>query len=212
MQNYNKHIKILRDKCDVFLKEVEAIGNECAYTDRLLEDILEYADKVKQVYEQDGEETMNNRISAIAEFAQRRDDEITAKQKQAEDREEFLKQTILGWHDRIQQLIDTANACLKHGIKFWHTWANDHNYDHGYFITDACSHILGFELKHYNSSSITRIGKKGGGYDHYDIFTDGKTIEATGDDRLWALERFVEKFDEFETKFYDYVDRICKSK
>lgn len=53
MQNYNKSIKTLRDKCDVFLKEVKAIGNECAYTDRLLEEILEYADTIKQTYKQD---------------------------------------------------------------------------------------------------------------------------------------------------------------
>ena len=54
MQNYEKSIKTLRDKCDVFLKEVKAIGNECAYTDRLLEEILEYADTIKNTYEEDG--------------------------------------------------------------------------------------------------------------------------------------------------------------
>ena len=155
---------------------------------------------------------MNNRINAIAEFAQRRDDDIANKKKQAEDREEFLKQTILGWSDRIQQLIDTANACVAHGIKFWHDYANDRGYDHNYFRTDGCSHILGFEFNPYRPSTITRIGKEGGGCCHFDVYTDGKSIMATGADRLWALERFVEVFDEFETKFYAYVDKVCQSK
>ena len=53
MQNYEKSIITLRDKCDVFLKEVKAIGNECAYTDALLEEILKAADTIKQDYEQD---------------------------------------------------------------------------------------------------------------------------------------------------------------
>jgi hypothetical protein len=155
---------------------------------------------------------MNNRINAIAEFAQKRDMEIANKKKQAEDREEFLKQTILGWSERIQQLIETANACLEYGIKFWHDSASDRNYDHNYFVTDGCSHILGFECNRFHPAQITRIGKEGGGCCYYDVFTDGKTIEATGDDRLWALEKFVGNFDEFETKFYAYVDKICKSK
>lgn len=157
-------------------------------------------------------EVAEQRLDAIAAFAQRRDAEIVAKKKQAENREEFLKQTILGWSDRIQQLIDTANACISYGIPICHDYINGRNYDDNYFRTDGCSHILGFEFNPHHPSTITRIGKEGGGYDHYNVYTDGKTITATGDDRLWALERFVEKFDEFETKFYAYVDKVCKSK
>lgn len=152
-----------------------------------------------------------SRIDNIANFAQRRDEEAANKVKQAESREEFLKQTILSWSDRIQELIATANACVEHGIKIDHDRINDRDYEHNYFITDACSHILGFEYL-YGCTTIKRIGKRGGGCCHFNIFTDGITIEATGTDRLWALERFVEAFDEFETKFYEYVDRVCKSK
>lgn len=153
-----------------------------------------------------------SRLDNIANFAQRREADEAAKIKKAEDREEFLKQTILGWSDRIQELVDTANACVKHGIKFWTTSPNYCYYDDGHFITDGWCHILGFEFNHCRPATITRIGKEGGGACHFDVFTDGKTITATGTDRLWALERFVESFDEFETKFYAYVDRICRSK
>lgn len=155
---------------------------------------------------------MNDRINAITAFAQRRDIEIANKKKQAEDREEFLKQTILGWSDRIQQLIDTANACVKNGIKFYHNGTSGCNYDGNHFITDAWCHILGFEFNKCHPTTITRIGKMGGGACDFDIYTDGKTITATGGSRLWALEQFVDSFDEFESKFYAYVDKICKSK
>ena len=158
------------------------------------------------------EDSSMSRIDNIANFAQRRDDEIAAKKKAAEDKEEFLKQTILGWSDQIQQLIDTANACVKHGIKFYHYDASGRNYDHNYFITDGCSHILGFEFNRCHPSTITRIGKEGGGCCDFDVYTDGQTITATGNSRLWALEEFVKSFDEFETKFYAYVDKVCQSK
>lgn len=153
-----------------------------------------------------------SRIDNIANFARRREEELANKKRQAEDREELLRQTILGWSDRIQELIETANACVEHGIPIDHDHINDRDYDHNYFITDGCSHILGFEFNRHRPSVITRIGKEGGGCCHFNVYTDGKTLVATGDDRLWALGRFVEAFDEFETKFYAYVDKVCKSK
>ena len=178
---------------------------------------LDFSGWINAMYEEykffeSEDNVMNDRINAIASFAQRRDAEIENKKKQADDREEFLKQTILGWSDRIQQLIDTANACVKHGIKFWHDSVNNRKYDGNYFVTDGCCHILGFEFNRHRPSTITRIGKEGGGCCHFNVFTDGKTIEATGDGRLWALEEFVKRFDEFETKFYAYIDKICASK
>ena len=155
---------------------------------------------------------MNNRIDAIASFAKRRDEAIVAQKQKEMDREEFLKQTILGWSDRIQQLMDTANACVEHGIKFYHSSTSNCNYDGGHFITDSWCHILGFEFNRCHPSTITRIGKRGGGACDFDVFTDGKTITATGGSKLWALEQFVKSFDEFETKFYAYVDKVCQSK
>ena len=95
-----------------------------------------------------------SRLDNIAGFAQKRDAEVAAKTKQKEEREEFLKDTILGWHDRIQELIDTANACVKHGIPISHDTISGRDYDHKYFITDGCSHILGFEFNRHRPSII----------------------------------------------------------
>lgn len=53
MKNYKNKIKELRNKCDEFLQQVNSIGNECAWTDRKLEDILDYASKIEKDYEED---------------------------------------------------------------------------------------------------------------------------------------------------------------
>ena len=50
MKNYKNKIKELRNKCDEFLQQVDGLGNECAWTDRKLEAILELADKIKKDY------------------------------------------------------------------------------------------------------------------------------------------------------------------
>lgn len=53
MKSYKNKIKELRNKCDEFLWQVNSIGNECAWTDRKLEAILELADKIKADYEEE---------------------------------------------------------------------------------------------------------------------------------------------------------------
>lgn len=53
MKNYKKMVKLLYKECEIFLEQVEALGNECAWTDRMLENILETADKIKKDYEEE---------------------------------------------------------------------------------------------------------------------------------------------------------------
>ena len=53
MKSYKNKIKELRNKCDEFLQQVSSIGNECAWTDRKLEAILELASKIKKDYEEE---------------------------------------------------------------------------------------------------------------------------------------------------------------
>ena len=50
MKNYKKMVKLLYKECEIFLSQVEALGNECAWTDRMLENIFETADKIKEEY------------------------------------------------------------------------------------------------------------------------------------------------------------------
>ena len=47
---YKDYVKELTSKCNLFLEQVEGIGNECAYTDSLLEDILMSAARLNEDY------------------------------------------------------------------------------------------------------------------------------------------------------------------
>ena len=47
---FKNNIKNLRDKCETFLQQVEFVGNECSYTDRLLEEIISESETLKRKY------------------------------------------------------------------------------------------------------------------------------------------------------------------
>ena len=51
MVNFKKEVKEINKLCEEFLNEVEALGNECAYTDRIVEEILEVAKKLQTKYD-----------------------------------------------------------------------------------------------------------------------------------------------------------------
>lgn len=50
MKNYKKKVTKLYCLCRDFIDAVETCGNECAWTDRKLENILDYAEKLKKEY------------------------------------------------------------------------------------------------------------------------------------------------------------------
>lgn len=50
MKNYKKKVIRLYGLCKDFIDAVETCGNECAWTDRKLENILDYAEKLKKEY------------------------------------------------------------------------------------------------------------------------------------------------------------------
>ena len=58
MKSYKNKVKELRNKCDEFLQQVNGLGNECAWTDRKLEAILDCAEELKEEYYEDMEVTL----------------------------------------------------------------------------------------------------------------------------------------------------------
>lgn len=47
---YKGIVEELKQQVDTYLHQVNFIGNECAYTDRLLEQIITKAKQIEQVY------------------------------------------------------------------------------------------------------------------------------------------------------------------
>lgn len=48
--DYKGYVEELKNKCDVFLQQVKYMGNENAYTDRLLEDVFTSVERLKDFY------------------------------------------------------------------------------------------------------------------------------------------------------------------
>ena len=48
--DYKKYIKKLNKKTQIFLAYVNTTGNECAYSDRMVEDIIKYSKHLEKQY------------------------------------------------------------------------------------------------------------------------------------------------------------------
>ncbi len=63
--NYSDYVKELKDKCEVFLNEVELTGNETAYTDSLLEDIFTSVERLKDFYDKSDIDMDDDSVSVV---------------------------------------------------------------------------------------------------------------------------------------------------
>ena len=152
------------------------------------------------------------RINNIARFAQKKEEERIMKEMSIEMQIEEYKAKIRSFKPRIDELLAVGNACLEYGIPLeGKEWGGHEGYDTNQFITNGWSHLLGF-IANYDQTKrkkmpFTKIGIMGGGACHYDLKTDGVTIDVSGE-VLYILKRFVEGFDLFEEEFYKYVDKV----
>ena len=156
-----------------------------------------------------------NRIDKIKNYAKNK----ALKQQTAEE-EKLLKckeltEEIKTLKPRIQELIEVGNACLVNGIALTgQAWGCHEGYETHQFITNCWSHLVGFVQN--GKSAIFELGiNAGGACGEWDFRTDGNKVydihEETKEHRkasLGHLQKFINKFDEFETTFYEYVDGI----
>ena len=160
-----------------------------------------------------------NRIQAIKEYKVRTEQKEKEKVETENTKREKLASKIKSLGDRIEKLIDTANACLENGIEINATrnnghWQCDDKWERGTFCTNCTTHKIGFVWTfkdHKFIGKIEEMGIDGGGAngEHY-LRTDGTVVK----DRLpklpqaYQMQRFVDTFDDFEKAFYDYIDKI----
>ena len=135
----------------------------------------------------------------------------------AEHRRQSLLDQIRVMKPDIDNLIKVAETAREAGIPLQVSFDRfDSSYERGDFFTDATTHKVGFVPTSFNNKAIIGIGFQGGGCcGQYDFFTDGIAIYDRNRDNGFSreastehLEKFIEKFPEFEKAFYDYIEKV----
>ena len=151
---------------------------------------------------------IENYKAAIAERAEQ--ERVAAKHHHTQ-----LLDQIWVMKPNIDNLIKVANAAREVGIPIQVKFPNTNfTYENGDFMADAMTHKIGFIPSSLTSERIIGVGFEGGGYcGNYDFFTNGLAVldrnHDNGRDKPAStehLEKFIEKFPEFEKAFYDYIE------
>lgn len=144
-------------------------------------------------------------------------DKDNARQKEIETKNRFdiALAKIKELKPRIDDLIKLANYAKDNGINFDKRGLGGHDgYDTGMFYTNSLSHLVGFLY----GNPITMLGiDAGGACGDVDFRTNGeytsglnRKTKAIVEPRLYHMETFIKKFDEFEREFYAYIEKVCK--
>ena len=121
---------------------------------------------------------------------------------------------------RIKELITVGVALLSNDIPFGKV--NNGWERHEEFITNGITHELGFFFQFgKDNSPLLGIGIKGGGCDGHDLAvnTNGEFVKAIDPyakvynydgyyDYCRKCKQFINDFDEFESKVYQYVENL----
>ena len=162
------------------------------------------------------------RINAIKAFHERQVAERNAEKLTKEEEKAQLVRIVMSSKARIDELLLIANECLKNGIEidaYGKSFSScKDTRENGSFITNGITHRIGF-VKSLNGSQITELGIDGGGYcGPWDFRTDGKNVYSVSnkgyakglvsEPTIEHLLKFISGLSEFESDFYNYVDKI----
>lgn len=130
-----------------------------------------------------------------------------------------LQDKIKALSPRIADLIKVANACGENGICLGE---EPSNMEAPRFVTEGINHQLGFfaymqnpykGFGNYRHLHITGFGYKGGGCsgENFLVNAQGEIYQGwthTSEKLIRKMKRFLDEFDNFETEFYDFIDRL----
>ena len=159
-----------------------------------------------------------DRIEAMKAYKVRQEQKAKGEADAVESKRAELALGIRGLKDRIQKLIETANACIENGIPIeaQHRYYGYDTWENGEFFTNAVSHKVGFVKKRILGKVLNEVeymGIDGGGAngEHY-LRTNGDcVICAVGNPpEIYQMNKFLEDFESFETAFYAYIDKIVE--
>ena len=158
---------------------------------------------------------INNILGKIENYKTATADRAEQERVAAEHHRQSLLDRIRVMKPDIDNLVKVAKAAQEAGIPLKVGYMANHTYENGDFFTDAMTHKVGFVQASITSKEIIGVGFEAGGYcGVYDFFTDGVAIydkkRDNGHDREAStehLEKFIEKFPEFEKAFYNYIEK-----
>ena len=156
---------------------------------------------------------INNILNKIENYKTATAERAEQERIAAEHHRQRLLDQIRVMKPDIDNLIKVAKAAQEAGIPLKVGYMANHTYENGDFFTDAMTHKVGFVQASITSKEIIGVGfETGGCCGVYDFITDGVAIydknRGNGHDREAStehLEKFIEKFPEFERTFYDYI-------
>lgn len=159
---------------------------------------------------------INNILNKIENYKTATAERAEQERVAAEHHRQRLLDQIRVMKPDIDNLIKVAEAAREAGIPLKVGYMANRTYENGDFFTDAMTHKVGFVQASITSKEIIGVGFEGGGYcGVYDFFTDGVAIydkkQDNGHNREATtehLEKFIEKFPEFERAFYDYIKKV----
>ena len=160
---------------------------------------------------------INNILTQIETYKTKTAEKAEQERIAAERYRKDLFDQIRAMKPDIDNLIKVAKSAQEAGISLAVGWMVDKTYDNGDFFTDATTHKIGFARAPHANKEIIGVGFEGSGCcGNYDFFTDGlmiydkdrddgrKTREASTE----HLEKFIEKFPEFEKAFYAHIEKV----
>lgn len=151
---------------------------------------------------------VSERLKNLENYASEKEMEEKRKIERERQEEIAMIKNIKSLKPRIDDLLLVANSCLSHGIRIENIKWGSMNYKDGHFGADATTHHLGFSI--HESTHIHFLEIRGGGYDNYNLNTNGVIVDVQGE-KLYVLKRFLNEFDKFESEFYAYVDKFIDS-
>lgn len=160
---------------------------------------------------------INNILNKIKNYKTQTAQKAEQERIAAEHHRQNLLDRIRVMKPDIDNLIKVAETAREAGIPIQVKFPDTNfTYENGDFMTDATTHKIGFITSLSISGGIVAVGFEGGGYcGQYNFITNGSVIydrnRDNGHDREAStehLEKFIEKFPEFEKAFYDYIEKV----
>lgn len=188
-------------------------------TDIWITDINKKSDQLLNEVREELKMDINNILNKIENYKAQTAQKAEQERVTAEHHRTQLLDRIQVMKPDIDNLIKVANAAREAGISIQVKFPDTNfTYENGDFMADAMTHKIGFIPNSRINEQIIGVGFEGGGYcGQYDFFTDGSAIfdknRNNGHNREAStehLEKFIEKFPEFERAFYDYIEKVTK--